>query len=108
MNAITMPGFAADAVFETVPRSSTARFLTTFAPRGGVIPQLQKENDSCVGSSCISQDQTAKCCCEAGKRCRSLLSTCVCEDAGRPLGSSAGAFLQPRPSVPTSSSVLTF
>ncbi len=47
-------------------------------------------NNNGEGADCKSVDGLASCVCKVGERCRSLTSTCICEDASRPL--TAGDF----------------
>ena len=77
---------------------ASARVRSIYTNTIGALPSQARVNtsNSCP-NPCKSQDGLASCCCKEGERCRSLASTCVCEDAGRPVtqGDRGGAFVPP-------------
>lgn len=65
---------------------ANARVKAISAMRAGVLSaQARAVGGTGCGTTCKSRDGQATCCCGVGQRCRSLLNTCVCEDASRPL-----------------------
>jgi len=48
---------------------------------GGLSTQARAIGGTGCGTTCNSRDGEATCCCGVGQRCRSLLNTCICEDA---------------------------
>jgi hypothetical protein len=64
---------------------SSARVREISTTRAGVSSaQARSIGGAGCGTTCTSRDGSASCCCGLGQRCRSLLSTCICEDASRP------------------------
>lgn len=72
---------------------ANARVKAISALRAGVLSAkaLAIGGTGC-GTTCKSGDGQATCCCGVGQRCRSLLNTCVCEDASRPFAETVGNF----------------
>ena len=63
-----------------------ARVKAISAARAGALnAQARAVGGTDCGTTCKSRDGSATCCCGVGQRCRSLLNTCICEDASRPL-----------------------
>jgi hypothetical protein len=70
---------------------ANARVKAVTTTRAGAISaQARAVGGTGCGTSCKSRDGEASCCCGVGQRCRSFLSTCICEDASRPLSGGAG------------------
>jgi len=70
-----------------------ARVKTVSVGQAGTLSIMARAvNDpgGCSGAACKSLDGSANCCCGPGERCRSLLRTCLCEDASRPLTQGVG------------------
>lgn len=70
---------------------SNARVKAVSAMRAGVLSaQARAVGGTSCGTTCQSRDGEATCCCGVGQRCRSLLNTCICEDASEPHSTSSG------------------
>lgn len=64
-----------------VDAKARVRAISTLRMEDG-IAQLRPRGGTC-GTTCKSGDGSATCCCGVGERCRSLVATCLCEDASR-------------------------
>jgi hypothetical protein len=84
---------------------ANARVKAISTMQAGVLSaQARAVGGTGCGTTCTSDDGKATCCCGVGQRCRSLLNTCICEDAGRPLfptGPSMSQAVAPEPSFAT-------
>lgn len=70
---------------------ANARVKAVSAMRAGALSaQARAVGGTGCGTTCKSRDGEATCCCGVGQRCRSLLNTCICEDASRPLSGAVG------------------
>lgn len=70
---------------------ANARVKEISAMRAGVLgAQARAVGGTGCGTTCKSRDGEATCCCGVGQRCRSLLNTCICEDANESLSTNPG------------------